>query len=122
MGKMGFERVFRGYCEEIDEHVYGNYINGYIVSGVMDTKGECISVGEWHPVVHGTVGQAIGMQDKFGVEIFEGDYVSVYDTYNDRYFSGVIEYRDASYAVVNEHSSNYRLMDYDMIVFDPEEE
>ena len=59
--------------------VYGNLIvdgnYAYIVNGVIECNDQYITIAEWCPVDHKTIGAFTGMFDKNDVEIFEGDVV-----------------------------------------------
>lgn len=53
--------------------VYGYYVDGYIVSGIMEATEEYLAHEQWAKVQPDSVGQSIGEKDKNGVEIYRGD-------------------------------------------------
>lgn len=64
--------------------VYGNLIvdgnYAYIVNGVIECNDQYITIAEWCPVDHKTIGAFTGRVDKNDQEIFEGDVVVVLDS------------------------------------------
>ena len=76
-------RDYRGIRGDNGEWVYGWYshrkhlaiaIDGEISFSVITDR----KTLEWHSVIPSTIGQAIGKQDRNGIEIYSGD-VAVYD-------------------------------------------
>lgn len=64
--------------------VYGTYIDGFIINGVVEANEEYIAIETWCPVDTNTVGQYTGVKDIYGVKIFEGDIVE-YEDYTSLY-------------------------------------
>lgn len=49
----------------------------YIVSGVVDSNEDFITIEQWQPVRPETVGQFTGLHDRNGVRVFDGDTVTI---------------------------------------------
>lgn len=62
-----------------------------------------------------------GISDKNGQRIFEGDIVLVNDKLpsvpkEERYFKGVVEFKDGSFVIRGEEFTHYRWIDYEVVV------
>jgi uncharacterized phage protein (TIGR01671 family) len=72
---------FRGLRTDGKGWVYGVPVTDskrtYIVSGVIDSNEDFITIEQWQPVRPETVGQFTGLYDRNGVKVFEGDVLNL---------------------------------------------
>lgn len=86
------EIEFRGLSN--GSWVYGVYVDGYIIDGIVEANDEYITIESWIPVDKNTIGQYTGLEDIEYVEIYEGDIVEVDGMYN-----SVVEFIDGGFVL-----------------------
>lgn len=122
--------LFRGKRKDNGEWVYGsliktgnyccilpdddgtNYEYPYLDSDLGTIDGCAI------PVIPETVGQYIGLIDKAGEKIFEGDIVKGIDCARDinRYIVGYVGHGNGSFVILGDAINYYRWLDYELKV------
>ena len=112
------EILFRGKRKDNAEWVYGNFVRGcvndfaYIVE--FGNKELCRNYVE---VIPSTIGQYIGLTDKNGKRISEGDIVKGKDNLERNLaVGGYIDHENGSFVIVGEFMTHYRWLDYELEV------
>jgi len=105
------EILFRGKRLDNDEWVEGNRLkiydqifiipvkNGRSYRGIEKTR---LAIDSWFEVDHKTVGQYIGVEDRYGKKIFEDDYIKTSYLNIDKHicdFTSSIEYIAGGYVI-----------------------
>lgn len=83
--------------------IYGNLINNgdhpYIVGDIIEATEEYIVHEHWVPVIPETVGQFTGLEDRYGIDIYEGD-IGWYEHYE---VYGVVKYDESNFLFIFEY-------------------
>lgn len=85
--------------------VFGVYMDGYILTDVLEVDDDYIVIGQWCAVYEESVGIFTGYSDINGVDIYEGDYV----------FTGrnlFYKYREPVIKIVYDNGFNIEALDF----------
>lgn len=110
------EILFRGKRVADGKWLYGYYSD----EKAEDTDFPCIvplvPVPDYDWAVDSeTVGQYIGLTDKNGKKVFEGDIVKANDAHTKMSFIGVVKFDNGSFYICDSNfNSHYRWMDYEV--------
>ncbi len=98
------------YCCILPDDDGSNYEYPYLDSDLGTIDGCAI------PVIPETVGQYVGLIDRNGTKLFEGDIVKGKDGAKDRYpdFYGYIGHGNGSFVIIGEAANHYRWLDYEV--------
>ena len=109
---------FRGICKDSKRWAYGYYVHFEDFSQGINYHGICSGYYNTHfEVIPETVGQYVGLDDKNGKGVFEGDIVKVYDVYCNETVVGVVEFCDGSFRIYDKDFTSYdRWMYYEVEV------
>lgn len=104
---------FKGRSGKTGSWVYGYLVEGhqkYILEEIMESDPKYLE-----PVDSETVGQYIGLRDRNGVEIYEGDIVNT-TIPEGITFRGVVKFKDGGFYVEAESTRLFNWPDYEILV------
>lgn len=92
---------FRGLRTDGKGWAYGVPVSDgkrtYIISGVVDSNEDFITIEQWQPVHSDSIGQFTGLYDRNGVKVFEWDVVRVHGRGGEFWTGASIAYHPPSF-------------------------